>query len=126
MNIRKSEIQYKSYCSVCGAKEYDENHRLIFDKKMIVIDEEEWNGLKMFAIFDIGYPINRARAVFLSEEGYELLMKQGFTNVYCQEVGRIEKAGTGKTMPYREETEYPYWKPNEYVEQLKKRRLRKK
>jgi hypothetical protein len=124
MNHEKSRIKY-SCCSVCGQiKGYDENYTDM-DKKMYVIDEEEWNGLKMFKIFDIGSPINPATGIFLSEEGYDLLKKQGFTNWQCEEVGRIEKAGHGKMLPYREEASYDFWKPEEYVEPPKKKRSRK-
>ncbi|MDR2344828.1 MAG: hypothetical protein LBE18_02070 [Planctomycetaceae bacterium] len=119
MNLEKSGIKYEFYCSVCGQKTYDENYKLDFRKKMIVVDEEDWNGLKMFTIFDIGSPINPANGIFLSEEGYDLLKKQGFTNWHCSEVGRIEKAGHGKMLPYREKASYEFWKPEEYVEPLK-------
>ena len=45
----------------------------------------------------------------------DLLQKQGFSNLRCIEVGRIEKAGHGKMKPYREQADYDFWKPDEYV-----------
>jgi hypothetical protein len=104
-------------CSLCGYKRYDPSHDLEFDRKMVVIDEEEWNGLRLFKIFDLISPIDWGyNSIFVSEEGRDLLLKQSFTNMRFREVGRIEKAGTGKMLPYREKTVYPYWKPEEYVE----------
>jgi hypothetical protein len=116
-NLEKTGIKYELMCSLCGYKNYDPSHDLDLDKKMIVIDEEEWNGLRSFKIFDMTLPIaGEAHPVYVSEEGRDILLKQGFTNMWFREVGRIEKAGTGKILPYREKTVYPYWKPEEYVE----------
>jgi hypothetical protein len=129
-NLEKTGVKYEFMCTLCGYKRYDPTHDLDFDKKMIVIDEEEWNGLRLFKIFDLILPIGcMSNAVYISEEGRDLLLKQGFTNMRFREVGRIEKAGTGKMLPYRETTIYPYWKPDEYVEppiQPKKKKTQKK
>ena len=117
LNDEKSGIVRELSCPVCGNVCYD-----MFQKeypsdwwKDLVIDEEEWNGLKLFGLFAFGSFLSTGYGVFLSEEGRDLLMKQGFTNLKCEEVGRIEKAGHGKMKSYREQADYDFWKPDEYV-----------
>jgi hypothetical protein len=130
LNLEKTGIKYEFMCNLCGYKRYDPSHRLELKNNKIVIDEEEWNGLRLFKIFDLIHPIIKDNnSVFVSEEGRDLLLKQGFTNMRFREIGRIEKAGSGKMLPYREKTVYPYWKPEEYVEppvQPKKKTRKKK
>jgi hypothetical protein len=127
LNLEKTGIKYDFMCSLCGYKRYDPSHSLELKKKMVVIDEEEWNGLKLFKIFDLINPIMKNNnSVYVSEEGYDIMLKQGFTNILFREVGRIEKAGTGKMLPYREETVYPYWKPEKYVNHLLSKRRKPK
>ncbi len=113
INEEKSQKIRKLSCSVCGNIIYDTEKEYFWNK--FVVDEEEWNGLKLFGIFEFGSLLSPGDGVFLSEEGYDLLMKQGFTNVKCVEVGRIEKAGHGKMKPYREQADYDFWKPDEYI-----------
>jgi hypothetical protein len=124
LNDEKSQIDREISCSVCGCVHYNTWKTNDFWSNLI-IDEEEWNGLKMFGIFEFGKFLEPSCGVFLSEEGYDLLKKQGFTNWQCKEVGRIEKAGHGKMLPYREKASYDFWKPDEYVEPPKKKRSRK-
>ena len=120
MNEEKSQKNRLSSCSVCGHIRYEikENPDMEDGEEYcwqnFVIDEEEWNGLKLFGVFEIGRVLI-PRGVFLSEEGHGLLMKQGFSNINCIEVGRIEKAGHGKMKPYREQADYDFWKPDEFV-----------
>jgi hypothetical protein len=125
LNDEKSQIDRKLSCSVCGHIQYNIWKTNDFWSNLI-IDEEEWNGLKMFGLFEFGKFLEPSSGVFLSEEGYDLLKKQGFTNWQCKEVGRIEKAGHSKMLPYREKSSYDFWKPEEYVEPSpQKKRTRK-
>jgi len=123
MNDEKSHKTRLSSCSVCGNVEYVTKYDAMDESKCeypwkdFVIDEEEWNGLKLFGVFELDNLLKPGNGVFLSEEGYDLLMKQGFTNVKCVEVGRIEKAGHGNMKPYRAQADYDFWKPDEYVPQ---------
>ncbi len=114
LNDEKSDLFRKSNCSLCGDVRYD-----LFRKanpwEDLVIDEEEWNGLKLFGLFELDNLLFPSQSIYLSEEGHDLLMKQGFTNVKCVERGRIEKAGHGKMKPYREQADYDFWKPDEYI-----------
>jgi hypothetical protein len=127
MNLEKSGIQNSvSRCFLCGQMtKWDENYERMFLEKRIVIDEEEWNGLRMFKIFDLGSPIKLTTDIYLSKEGRDLLMKQGFSNVVCEEIGCIKKAGHGKILRHREIGKYPYWKPETYVEPPPTKRTRK-
>lgn len=113
LNEEKSQKTRLSSCSVCGCLQYERN---LWDSwRKIVVDEEEWNGLKLFGVFELGSMLTPGDGVYISEEGYDELMKQGFSNLRCREAGRIEKAGHGKMKPYREQADYDFWKPDEYV-----------
>jgi len=104
---RKTRLKNCSFCAYIEYKQYCWNR--------IVVDEEEWNGLKLFGVFEVWGRFTPGRGIFLSEEGHDELLKQGFSNLRCVEVGRIEKAGHGKMKPYREQAHYDFWKPDEYV-----------
>ena len=110
-NVEKSRNKLLSSCSVCGRTEF----RRFPWRDELVIDEEEWNGLKLFGLFACNSMLSPGEILFLSEEGHDELLKQGFTNLKCEEVGRIEKAGHGKMRPYREQADYDFWKPDEFV-----------
>ncbi|GHT27806.1 hypothetical protein FACS18942_07580 [Planctomycetales bacterium] len=114
INNEKSHKVQISKCSVCGHIRYDTTEEYFWNN--FVVDEEEWNGLKLFGIFEFGRLLMPGDGLFLSEEGYELLLHAGLTNIKCQEVGRIEKLGTGIRKLYRETADYDFWKPEEYVE----------
>ncbi|GHT14308.1 hypothetical protein FACS1894170_11210 [Planctomycetales bacterium] len=130
INDEKSCKTRLSSCPVCGHIVYHARYDINESKceyfwKDFVVDEEEWNGLKLFGVFEFGRLLTSGDGIFLSEEGYNSLIKQGFTNVRCVEVGRIEKLGTAIRKPYRETADYDFWKPDEYVEssiQSKKKR----
>jgi hypothetical protein len=124
INDDKLRADRELSCSVCGSVHYNMCDTNDFWSNLI-IDEEEWNGLKMFGLFEFGDFFEPSSGVFLSEEGYDLLKKQGFTNWQCKEVGRIKKAGHGKMLPYRERASYDFWKPEEYVEPPKKKTKRR-
>ena len=119
-NIEKSRNKCLSSCSVCGNIQYRK-----YPWNNLVIDEEEWNGLKLFGVFGCGQLLTPGNGVFLSEEGHDELLKQGFSNLKCVEVGRTEKAGHGKMKPYREQADYDFWKPDEYILPPSKTKLKK-
>lgn len=130
LNREKSEIRFNPPCKLCGYPTRDSDAKPNFMKDL-VIDEEEWNGLRLFFILDFGYPLEKQNnLLYVSEEGHDLLLKQGFTNLRMIEAGRIEKAGHGIMKPYREQADYDFWKPEEYVEPLpkpkRKRTVKKK
>jgi len=131
INEEKSQKKRLSSCSVCGVIHYDTDK--IFDDdegdyfwQNFIIDEEEWNGLKLFGVFEFGRLLTSGGGIFLSEGGHDELLKQGFTNLKCVEVGRIEKAGHGKMKPYREQADYDFWKPNEFVPPPSKEKTKKR
>ena len=94
--------------------------------KDLVIDEEEWNGLKIFGLFEFGSLLRPSILTCVSEEGCDLLLKQGFTNTKFVEIGRIEKSGHGKMKSHRELADLDFWKPEEYVPPPPKRKRTKK
>lgn len=74
-----SHVELTSSCPACGDVRYT------FRNSGIVIRREKWGGQRMFRITTNG----RSAATFVSEEGLQLILDAGFSNVAFSEAGEI-------------------------------------
>jgi len=75
----RSNIRMDIDCKECGQKRYT------FRRDGLVIDRKNWNSPKIFQIAQY----TRSRAMFVNEEGRDIISRLGFTNVRFSEAGII-------------------------------------
>lgn len=66
-------------CKSCGQKRYT------LRREGFAIDSKNWNSPKIFRVAQY----TRSRAMFVSEQGRDIILRHGFTNVRFSEAGII-------------------------------------
>lgn len=74
-----SNIRLDIDCKECGQKRYT------FRREGLAIDSKNWNSPKIFRVAQY----TRSRAMFVSEQGRDIILRHGFTNVRFSEAGII-------------------------------------
>lgn len=79
LDTRRCGLESISCCATCGSCEFT------YKRSEIIIDKKAWRGEKMFHI-----PVIGRNMIFVTEQGRELIVNEGLTNISFNEVGLIE------------------------------------